>query len=129
DDAGGRKARSAGARARGQSLRHQARGRAHARPAPRRSRRRVGAGDGAMIRVLVVEDSRFMRGVINTILSRDPDIEIVGSAADGLEAVDAVSALRPDVVTMDVDMPRADGLSAVERIMSEIGRASCRGRG
>ena len=72
-----------------------------------------------MIRVLVVEDSRFMRGVINTILSRDPDIEVVGSAADGLEAVDAVSALRPDVVTMDVDMPRADGLSAVERIMSE----------
>jgi len=72
-----------------------------------------------MIRVLVVEDSRFMRGVINTILSRDPEIEVVGSAADGLEAVEAVCALRPDVVTMDVDMPRADGLSAVERIMSE----------
>ncbi len=72
-----------------------------------------------MIRVLVVEDSRFMRGVINGILSGDPEIEIVGSAADGLEAVEAVSALRPDVVTMDVDMPRADGLSAVERIMSE----------
>src|SRR5262249_14292876 len=72
-----------------------------------------------MIRVLVVEGSRFMRGVINTILSRDPEIEVVGSAADGLEAVDAVCALRPDVVTMDVDMPRADGLSAVERIMSE----------
>src|SRR5262245_3330250 len=72
-----------------------------------------------MIRVLVVEDSRFMRGVINTILSRDPETEVVGSAADGLEAVDAVCALRPDVVTMDVDMPRADGLTAVERIMSE----------
>src|SRR5881397_2520392 len=72
-----------------------------------------------MIRVLVVEDSRFMRGVINTILSHDPEIEVVGSAADGLEAVEAVCALRPDVVTMDVDMPRADGLAAVERIMSE----------
>lgn len=72
-----------------------------------------------MIRVLVVEDSRFMRGVINNILSGDPEIEIVGSAADGLEAVEAVCTLRPDVVTMDVDMPRVDGLAAVERIMSE----------
>jgi two-component system chemotaxis response regulator CheB len=77
------------------------------------------AGPEPRIRVLVVEDSRFMRGVIRAILAADPAIDVVGTAADGLEAVDAVMALRPDVVTMDVDMPRADGLAAVERIMAE----------
>lgn len=76
-------------------------------------------GRDRRIRVLVVEDSRFMRGVIRAILAADPDIDVVGTAADGLEAVEAVMALRPDVVTMDVDMPRADGLTAVERIMAE----------
>ncbi|MCL6641550.1 MAG: response regulator, partial [Candidatus Rokubacteria bacterium] len=55
------------------------------------------------IRVLVVEDSRFMRGVIRAILAADPALDVVGTAADGLEAVEAVMALRPDVVTMDVD--------------------------
>lgn len=77
------------------------------------------AGTDRRIRVLVVEDSRFMRGVIRAILATDPAIDVVGTAADGLEAVEAVMALRPDVVTMDVDMPRADGLAAVERIMAE----------
>ncbi len=71
------------------------------------------------IRVLVVEDSRFMRGVIARILASDPEIEVIGAAQDGLEAVTAVACLAPDVVTMDVQMPRADGLAAVERIMSE----------
>lgn len=71
------------------------------------------------IRVLVVEDSGFMRGVIRRILGADPEIEVVGLAADGVEAVRAVAALAPDVVTMDVNMPRADGLSAVARIMAE----------
>ncbi len=77
------------------------------------------APPGTRIRVLVVDDSRFMRGVIRAILAADPAIDVVGTAADGLEAVEAVRALQPDVVTMDVDMPRADGLTAVERIMTE----------
>lgn len=71
------------------------------------------------IRVLVVEDSRFMRGVIRQILVSDPQIEVVGLAADGMEALDAVASLAPHVVTMDVNMPHADGLCAVERIMAE----------
>lgn len=69
------------------------------------------------IRVLVAEDSRFMRRVIRQILASDPEIDVVGFAADGAEAVEAVANLAPDVVTMDVKMPRLDGLSAVERIM------------
>jgi two-component system chemotaxis response regulator CheB len=72
------------------------------------------------IRVLVVEDSRFMRGVISQILGADPQIDVVGCAGDGIEAVEAVATLAPDVVTMDVDMPRADGLSAVETIMAQF---------
>ncbi|MBI3635008.1 MAG: chemotaxis-specific protein-glutamate methyltransferase CheB [Candidatus Rokubacteria bacterium] len=72
------------------------------------------------IRVLVVEDSRFMRGVISQILGADPQIDVVGCASDGIEAVEAVATLAPDVVTMDVDMPRADGLSAVETIMAQF---------
>jgi two-component system chemotaxis response regulator CheB len=71
------------------------------------------------IRVLVVEDSRFMRGVIRQILVSDPQIDVVGLAADGIEALDAVASLTPHVVTMDVNMPHADGLCAVERIMAE----------
>jgi len=71
------------------------------------------------IRVLVVEDSRFMRGVIRQILVSDPQIEVVGLAADGMEALDAVASLAPHVVTMDVNMPHTDGLCAVERIMAE----------
>lgn len=74
---------------------------------------------GRPIRVLVVEDSRLMRGVIGDILASDPDIEVVGAAGDGVEAMEAVARLAPDVVTMDVAMPRADGLEAVGRIMSE----------
>src|SRR5581483_6167240 len=75
-------------------------------------------GDGP-IRVLVVEDSAFMRGVLRHILSADPGIEVVGVASDGLQAVQAVERLAPQVVTMDVHMPRADGLAAVARIMAE----------
>lgn len=72
------------------------------------------------IRVLVVEDSRFMRGVITQILGTDLQIDVVGCAGDGIEAVEAVATLAPDVVTMDVDMPRADGLAAVETIMAQF---------
>jgi two-component system chemotaxis response regulator CheB len=69
--------------------------------------------------VLVVDDSRFMRDLIRGLLHSDPQIEVVGEVADGLAAVDAVTALAPDVVTMDVHMPRGDGLDAVARLMAE----------
>lgn len=69
------------------------------------------------IRVLVVDDSAFMRKVISDILNSDPEIEVVGTAKDGVEAVELVQKLQPDVVTMDVEMPRMNGLEAVRKIM------------
>ncbi|WP_232681531.1 chemotaxis response regulator protein-glutamate methylesterase [Nocardioides sp. R-C-SC26] len=75
-----------------------------------------GAAAGAPIRVLVVDDSAVLRRLISTVLGKEPDLEVVGTACDGLEAIDQVEELRPDVVTLDVEMPRLDGLGAVERI-------------
>lgn len=70
------------------------------------------------VRVLLVDDSRlFIDGVI-PVLEAEGDIEVVGSAANGKEAVDKVEALRPAVVVMDINMPVMDGLEAVERIMA-----------
>ncbi|XRO77669.1 protein-glutamate methylesterase/protein-glutamine glutaminase [Methanocaldococcus sp. 10A] len=69
------------------------------------------------IRVLVVDDSAFMRKVISDILNSDPEIEVIGTAKDGVEAVELVQKLQPDVVTMDVEMPRMNGLEAVRKIM------------
>jgi two-component system chemotaxis response regulator CheB len=70
------------------------------------------------IRVLVVDDSAFVRRALARMLSSAPDIQVVGVAADGLEAIDQVKELRPDVVTLDVHMPRMDGLAALETIMT-----------
>ena len=66
-----------------------------------------------MIRVLVVDDSAITRTLISRFLDRDPEIEVVGRAADGLEAIEAVAALRPDIVTLDIVMPKLDGLEVV----------------
>jgi len=71
-----------------------------------------------VIRVLVVDDSAFMRKAIEIILAKDPDIQVVGHAGDGKEALEAIDRLDPDVVTMDVEMPRMDGITAVREIMA-----------
>ena len=71
------------------------------------------------IRVLLVDDSTFMRKVLQEIVSGDPQLEVVGQAKDGLEAVAMADSLKPDVITMDLNMPRMDGLQATERIMSQ----------
>lgn len=71
-----------------------------------------------MIRVLIVDDSAFMRKAIEIILQKDPDIKVVGQAGDGKEALELMDKLDPDVVTMDVEMPRMDGIAAVREIMS-----------
>ncbi len=69
------------------------------------------------IRVLVVDDSIFMRRTLERMLNEFPGIEVVGTAANGIEGIQKVLELRPDVVTMDVEMPRMDGVSAVGELM------------
>ena len=71
------------------------------------------------IRVLVADDSATVRNALVTLLSAEPDFAIVGLAMDGVEAVEKARALRPDVITMDVNMPRLDGLSATAAIMRD----------
>lgn len=70
-------------------------------------------------RVLIVDDSSFMRMAIRSVLSKDPTIDIVGVAADGLEGVEKAIALKPDLITMDVEMPRMDGIAALRQIMAK----------
>lgn len=72
-----------------------------------------------MIKVLVVDDSAFMRRAITSMLQEDPEIKVIGTARDGLEAVQMVQELKPDVVTMDVEMPRMDGITALKEIMQK----------
>ena len=70
-----------------------------------------------MIRVLVVDDSAVMRKLITAALSVDPELEVVGEAGDPLLARDAIKALNPDVITLDVEMPNMNGIDFLERIM------------
>lgn len=71
-----------------------------------------------MIRCLVVDDSTSFREALKDILRRSPDVEVVGEASDGAEAIEKAQALRPDVITMDVQMPGRDGLQAIQEIMA-----------
>src|SRR3984893_15769519 len=72
----------------------------------------------AKIRVLVVEDSLTVRRRLTEILASDPDIEVVGEAADGKRAIELCLCYRPDVVTMDMMLPVMTGLAATEYIMA-----------
>ncbi len=69
------------------------------------------------IRVLVVDDSAFMRKVISDIINQTPGLEVIGIARDGADAVKKMKDLNPDVITMDIEMPVLDGMSALETIM------------
>lgn len=71
----------------------------------------------ATIRVLVVDDSIFMRSMLKDALARAEGMEVVGSAQNGTEAVNMILALRPDVVTLDVEMPGLSGIEVLERVM------------
>lgn len=73
-------------------------------------------------RVLVVDDSAFMRRLITDIVESRPEFLVVGTARDGAEAVQKVRSLRPDIVTLDVEMPAVDGIAALTQIMSEMPR-------
>ncbi len=69
------------------------------------------------IRVLVVDDSAIVRKVLADVLNQQPDIEVAGTAPDAFVARDKIVALRPDVITLDVEMPRMDGLTFLEKLM------------
>ncbi|WP_053118403.1 chemotaxis response regulator protein-glutamate methylesterase [Pseudomonas sp. P1.31] len=69
------------------------------------------------VKVLVVDDSGFFRRRVSEILSADPSIQVVGTATNGKEAIDQALALKPDVITMDYEMPMMDGITAVRHIM------------
>ena len=71
------------------------------------------------IRVLVIDDSAFSRRTISRMLERSPLVEVVASAADGEDALRRTLDLRPDLITLDLEMPQLDGLGAIGYIMSE----------
>jgi two-component system chemotaxis response regulator CheB len=73
-----------------------------------------------VINVLVVDDSGVMIKLLSEIINADPELRVVGTASHGYDAVRKAQTLRPDVITMDVNMPRMDGIKAVEHIMSTV---------
>ena len=75
-----------------------------------------------MIKVVVVDDSAFMRKAIGTMLDKDPEIEVVAYARDGEEGLEKIREHDPHVVTLDIEMPRMDGLTALKHIMMEMPR-------
>ena len=70
------------------------------------------------IKVLVVDDSSFFRRRVSEIVSQDPELEVVGTAVNGAEAVKLAATLNPNVITMDIEMPVMDGITAVKQIMA-----------
>ncbi|MEV6107426.1 response regulator transcription factor [Streptomyces sp. NPDC051940] len=72
------------------------------------------------LRIVVADDERMVRGALRAILGAEPDLEVVGEAATGAEAVSVVRETAPDVVLMDVRMPEVDGIRATERILKSM---------
>ena len=70
------------------------------------------------IKVLIVDDSALIREIFSKIFSSEPDIEVVGTAADPFDAREKIKRLNPDVITLDVEMPKMDGISFLEKVMS-----------
>src|SRR5450755_4768165 len=71
------------------------------------------------IRVLIVDDSAVVRQTLSEILSGDPSIEVIGTASDPFAAAEKISAQVPDVILLDIEMPRMDGLIFLQKIMSQ----------
>jgi signal transduction histidine kinase/ActR/RegA family two-component response regulator len=80
----------------------------------------VAASDRGRIRILVVDDHAVVRQGMVELLSREPDLDIIGQAVDGLDAIEKALTLRPDVILMDVSMPRLNGLKATQRITAAM---------
>src|SRR5713101_1132517 len=81
-------------------------------------RRTMTQSKATKARVLIVDDSAFMCKVLETIFNGDPQFQVVGHAKDGHEAVALAESLKPDVITMDINMPHMDGLQATAQIMT-----------
>jgi two-component system, chemotaxis family, protein-glutamate methylesterase/glutaminase len=73
-----------------------------------------------LVKILVVDDSAFMRKVVSDLINAEPDFSVIDTARNGLEAIDKINRTNPDVITMDVEMPGLDGLSALEIIMQRF---------
>ena len=82
----------------------------HARPDPQPAR-------ASRVRVLIVDDSALVRQILTEMLAEDPGIEVVGTAGDAHIARDKIKALNPDVITLDVEMPRMDGVTFLRNLM------------
>lgn len=74
---------------------------------------------GSKVRTLIVDDSTFVRTILRSALSQHPQIEVVGFAKDGVEALKKIAQLKPDVVTLDVEMPRLNGIGVLKRVVGK----------
>ena len=72
-----------------------------------------------VIKVLIVDDSAVVRQTFKTLLESDPEISVIGTASDPYIAVQKIQKERPDVITLDIEMPRMDGLTFLKKIMSQ----------
>ncbi len=80
----------------------------------------AGTSKGPMIRVLVVDDSALIRAMLHRALQNHPRIEVIGEAENGIDAIKKIAALRPDVVTLDVEMPQMNGIGVLERAAGKV---------
>lgn len=80
----------------------------------------AGALDSCLLRLLIVDDQPLIRRGLGMMLAAEPDIEVVGQAADGLEAIEKALATQPDIVVMDLQMPRASGIVATREITAKL---------
>jgi two-component system chemotaxis response regulator CheB len=78
--------------------------------------------DARRTRILIVDDSAVMRGLLRTVVSCDTELEVVGTAVDGASALDSLQILRPDIILLDVEMPVMDGLATLRKLRQQLSR-------